>query len=253
MSELKYIAFDEESEDIKPAVTSYWTKRAESFFAQRQHELDSPKANKWLNEIKAKLPAKKPLSILDVGCGAGYFSVLLGHEGHNVTGIDLTGSMIEKANTLIDMNAPYEGDVRVLVMDAEKPDFSDESFDVVITRNLTWTLPHPIQAYEEWFRVLKKGGVLLNFDAEYAKGAHNLKNQDNIAHRDIPDALKNECHEIYHMLTISALDRPDWDIEVMQHIGFSEVSADRSFSDRMFDEKDEFYIPDKMFMIYAKK
>ena len=57
--------------------------------------------------------------------------------------------------------------------DAEKLDFADESFDVVISRNLTWTLPHPIDAYQEWMRVLKKGGVLINFDAEYAKGAHN--------------------------------------------------------------------------------
>ena len=38
---------------------------------------------------------------------------------------------------------------RFLVMDAEKLEFEDNSFDVVISRNLTWTLPEAAQAYKE--------------------------------------------------------------------------------------------------------
>mgnify|MGYP000482475991 FL=1 len=53
-------------------------------------------------------------------------------------------------------------------------EYEDESFDVVITRNLTWTLPDVDKAYKEWHRVLRKGGVLLNYDANYA----NMKNLD---------------------------------------------------------------------------
>lgn len=41
----------------------------------------------------------------------------------------------------------------------------DGSFDVIVTRNLTWNLEEPQKAYQEWCRVLKKGGILLNFDA----------------------------------------------------------------------------------------
>lgn len=253
MSELKKISFEEESEDIKDRVTDYWTERADTFFEQRQHELDSPKAARWLGEIKKQLPGKDKLRILDVGCGAGYFPVLLGREGHDVTGIDLTQEMISKAEILIGQNGPYSGAVNAQVMDAEKLSFEDESFDVVITRNLTWTLPHPIEAYGEWHRVLKRGGVLLNFDAEYAKGAHNLNNQENLAHRVVSEELKDECHKIYHMLTISTLDRPEWDKEVLEGIGFSEVKVDKEFYSRIFAEKDEFYIPDKMFMIVAVK
>ena len=70
---------------------------SQSFFVQRQHELDSPKAHKWLGEIKKKIGTEKPLKILDVGCGAGYFIVLLGLEGYDVTGIDLTEAMIDRA------------------------------------------------------------------------------------------------------------------------------------------------------------
>ena len=45
-------------------------------------------------EIVQHLPPAKQLRILDVGCGAGFFSVLLANEGHRVTGIDLTPAMI---------------------------------------------------------------------------------------------------------------------------------------------------------------
>lgn len=294
MSAIKYIPFEEESSDIKHRVTEYWTERADSFFVQREHELHSPKAKKWRNEIMGQLadlsrdqqkegitghtdceitadavkktdntgekdyfddglPMGRPLKILDVGCGAGFFPVLLAKEGFDVTGIDLTEEMIEKAGEMIGENAPYKGSARVMAMDAENISFDDETFDVVITRNLTWTLPHPVEAYSEWYRVLKKGGMLLNFDAEYAKGAHRLNDMDNLAHRCISEKLKDECHEIYHMLTISALIRPEWDAEVLSHIGFEDIRCDREFCDRIFAERDEFYIPDRMFMIRARK
>ena len=51
MGELKYIPFEEESENIKSRVADYWTERADSFFIQRQHELNSAKAD---NGIKDK-------------------------------------------------------------------------------------------------------------------------------------------------------------------------------------------------------
>ena len=44
MSEITYIPFEEESEEIKKRVTDYWSERADSFLEQRQHELASPKA-----------------------------------------------------------------------------------------------------------------------------------------------------------------------------------------------------------------
>ena len=240
MSELKYIPFEEESEEIKNKVTDYWTERADSFLVQRQHELESPKAAQWLAEITALLPdpkkpdgpeasgcqgeadrsetagrpgamphletAGRPVKVLDVGCGAGFFTILLAKAGYHVTGIDLTQEMIVKAQELIRLNGPFEGNAEVTVMDAEQLSFEDETFDAIVTRNLTWTLPHPVEAYQEWYRVLKKGGVLLNFDAEYAKNAHSLFTVESVAHKDISEKLKEDCHELYHMLTISALD-----------------------------------------------
>lgn len=253
MGKIEKIEFANQSNDIKNRVQSYWTKRADSFYNLRQDELASNKYFRWQNEINLLLENRKNLKILDIGCGTGFFEIILGRQGNQITGIDLTEEMIIKARTLIEKHN-LEKNCEAVQMDAEKLNFPNESFDVVISRNLTWTLPHPIEAYQEWYRVLKKGGILLNFDAEYAKHAHtNLYSPENMAHKNISDKLKDDCHEIYHMLSISSLDRPQWDKEVLTQIGFKNIETDLTFGDRIFKEHDEFYIPDKMFSIKAVK
>lgn len=93
-----------------------------------------------------------------------FFANILALEGHDVVGIDLTEHMIAEAKRKAEL---YDVPSVFYVMDAERPDFPDDSFDVVISRNLTWALPHLGQAYKAWRRVLKDGGLLLNFDADY--------------------------------------------------------------------------------------
>lgn len=251
MSVLSSIPFEKESGSIKTAVTSYWSKRAGSFSAHKHEEAHSYKADLWRRELTERLPAGNGLRILDVGCGAGFFEMVLAPLGHKMTGIDLTPEMISKAKQLC--GSHHAATAEFYVMDAEHPDFPDGYFDAVISRNLTWTLPLPGEAYREWHRVLKPGGVLLNYDAEYAKGFHKYDQSENLAHEKVEDSLVEECHGIYHMLSVSALDRPEWDVKTLKSIGFSEVEADREAGDRLYAVKDEFYMPDRMFCIRAVK
>ena len=144
-------------------IESYWSKRSDDFYDLRKEELNSDKRQLWQDEIISNLPDKEHLKVLDVGCGPGFFSVILASLGHDVVGIDLTESMIEKAGEIADM---LNYDIDFQVMNAQELSFDDEEFDVVISRNLTWTLPDIEKAYKEWYRVLKKDGVLLNFDAD---------------------------------------------------------------------------------------
>lgn len=251
MSVLSSIPFERESGNIKTAVTSYWSKRAGSFSAHKHDEAHSYKADLWRRELTERLPEGDGLRILDVGCGAGFFEMVLAPCGYRVTGIDLTPDMISQAKQLCGRH--HASTAEFYVMDAEHPDFPDGFFDAVISRNLTWTLPLPGDAYREWHRVLKPGGVLLNYDAEYAKGFHKYDQKENLAHEKVDDALVEECHDIYHMLSVSTLDRPQWDIQILNDIGFREVEADRAAGDRMYAVKDEFYMPDRMFCIRAVK
>ncbi|MBE6015082.1 MAG: methyltransferase domain-containing protein [Lachnospiraceae bacterium] len=253
MGELELIPFEKEDPGIKDRVQFYWNQRAASFYEQRRAEIESDKAAIWADEIIKHLPKGKDSKILDIGCGAGFFPVLLGRMGYTVTGIDLTEEMVNHANKLIELYELDTDKVKALRMDAEKPDFPDESFDAIITRNLTWTLPHPMDAYKEWAKVLKRGGILINFDAEYAKEEHAHHSLDNPAHAGISQDLKDECHKLYHMLTISALTRPEWDAEVLVNYGFKDVNIDKDFYKKVFAKKDDFYIENLMFRIKAVK
>ena len=178
-------------DERKERIVSYWEKRSGDFLEHKRAELHSPMSERWLYEIKNQLPQDRNLRVLDVGCGAGFFSVLLAKEGYQVTGVDLTPDMVENARTLAEEE---KTDCEFFVMDAENLRFADESFDVVISRNLTWTLPDVKSAYREWVRVLKKGGILLNFDANYGLSDFTDLSElpDNHAHQEIGDDMMRE-------------------------------------------------------------
>lgn len=238
--------------EIKNRIINYWSRRSGDFARLRRDELNSYMADLWLEEIRKYMP-DKPCRILDIGTGSGFFAILLGKAGHYVEGIDLTASMIEEAKLLAaksGVNSVFK------VMDAENLLYPDESFDIVLSRNLTWTLPHPRKAYDEWHRVLKKGGMLLNFDANYGK-EHLVQDLNSLpqnhAHHNINSDLLAECDSIKANLDISQLRRPQWDSSVLQQIGFAHVDTDETVGKRIYSQHDEFYNPTPLFLIRAVK
>jgi ubiquinone/menaquinone biosynthesis C-methylase UbiE len=239
-----------ENENEKEFIIEYWNGRSICFADLRRAELLSNKYERWQEEIKRHLPNQMGLKILDVGCGCGFFSVLLTKLGHQVIGIDLSSTMIEQGKSITN---DLKIDTKLLVMDAEALEFDSESFDVVIARNVTWNLPHPKVAYKEWLRVLKKGGCLLNYDAEYAKNHHEQVITANNAHNRLTNEERDKCHKIYHMLEVSVQNRPKWDVEVLKELESEEIEVDLQVGERIYLEKDEFYIPTPMFAIKAFK
>lgn len=75
--------------------------------------------------------------MLDVGTGPGFFAIILAELGYQVTAVDYTASMLEEARR----NAgALAGCIRFRQMNAEELTFPADSFDVVVTRNVTWNL-----------------------------------------------------------------------------------------------------------------
>ena len=149
---------------------NYWTDRAPGYSDVNRQELASAQRKRWSDclrqELSAHFPDRAPssLRVLEVGTGPGFFAILLCEMGCDVTAVDLTPAMLSEAKE----NAGRLADrIHFMEMNAEALSFENESFDVVISRNLTWNLPHPVAAYTEWTRVLKPGGLLLNFDANW--------------------------------------------------------------------------------------
>ena len=227
-------------------IEKYWTNRAEGYSQVNQEELAGENRYHWIRELEAQIPSgrKEELEILDIGTGPGFFSILLAEKGYHVTAVDYTEAMLEEARK----NAgALAGNIQFYRMDAQSLGFLDESFDVIVTRNLTWNLENPIQAYREWKRVLKPGGVLLNYDAnwyhhlfdEEKRRAYEEDRQkvraasleDHYTCTDI-DAME----EIARRVPLSRAMRPQWDQYVLNELGFSEVAVSMDVWEHVWSE-----------------
>ena len=240
--------------EMKQRVRNYWTQRSHDFGTVRKNELENQMGQRWLREIEKYLPKGRSLNILDVGTGTGFFAVLLAQQGHRVEGIDLTPAMLEEARILAKQR---NLDITFREMDAQNLAYPDGTFDVVISRNLTWTLPDPERAYSEWFRVLKPGGALMNFDAEYASHvrSHSVQNRkvapdSPYGHVGMTDALQRENDDITLSVDIGQA-RPEWDGEVLTRVGFQSCQTDTQVGKRLLGELDLTTAP--MFGIFARK
>ncbi|MDX1683016.1 MAG: class I SAM-dependent methyltransferase, partial [Phycisphaeraceae bacterium] len=105
--------------------------------------------------------------LLEVGVGTG---LSLPHLPRNieVTGIDLSAKMLEKARERV--RREKRTNVHLLKMDATHMDLPDDSFDRVLAAYFISTVPEPIKVIEEMKRVCKPGGYLVflnHFRYEY--------------------------------------------------------------------------------------
>ncbi len=241
-------------DELEKSVEAYWTQRAGDFNTVRLNELRDPISGRWLEEMGRYLPPGE-LRILDVGTGTGYFAILLARAGHRLTGIDLTPAMLDQARE----TAARSGlDIDFRRMDAQATDFPGGSFDAIVTRNLTWTLPEPEKAYREWHRLLKPGGRLLNFDADYAQNVRNenqrasyISREGVYGHIGVTPALATENARITLAMPASRHARPDWDLELLREAGFSRCGADGTAGRRILRERDLADAP--MFLLWAEK
>ncbi len=233
-------------EHLTRRIENYWDGRSKDFSKSRRLELDGVDGAAWRNIFKKNLPAGKSLKILDVGTGAGFFAAILSKLGHKVTGVDMSAKMLGEARkNLRELKLPAE----FKRMNAQALDFADETFDAVVTRNLTWTLPDVKAAYREWRRVLKVGGVLMNFDSDYGD---KIFSDEFYTQSKVSDAQLSECDAIKNSLAISSRRRPMWDAGFLEGINFS-VRLDEDISHAVHKDKRCDYDSVPLFAICAVK
>lgn len=241
----------------------YWTSRTMGYSQVNEKELSSSQKEKWLDVITHYLPGdRKNIKVLDMGTGPGFFAIILAEAGFHVTAVDCTESMLNRAK----INAGELKDrITWVLSDAENTDLESEAYDAVVSRNVTWNLKEPEKAYREWLRVLKKGGVLLNFDANWyqylfddekrkgyetdRKRVKELCVEDHYTCTDI-DAMES----IAKKLPLSSRRRPQWDLEVLNSFAVSKVKSDLDAWKQVWSEEEKInYNSTPMFSIYAIK
>ena len=92
-------------------------------------------------------------TLLDVGCGSGYFSRAMAERGATVTGIDLSPKMIAHAKRL-GGGATYE----VLSASDLAKRFAPAAFDVATSCMAMQDMPDPAAAFRAVHAVLRPGG-----------------------------------------------------------------------------------------------
>ena len=162
--------------DAKQQVAAHWDRRASGFDDDFGHSIRTPaERTAWDRILDLVLGSRPAGEALDVGCGTGFLSFELAARGYRVTGIDFAPSMLEEARRKAIERAAT---IRFEHGDAEQLTFPPRSFDLVITRHVLWTLPHPEQAIDEWIRVLRPGGRLVVVDSQ-ADAASQLPATEN--------------------------------------------------------------------------
>ena len=216
-------------------IQDYWTRRANGFSDAIAEEMKNASGKNWEAFFRELFP--EPLSILDLGAGAGFFTMILSALGHDVTAVDYSLGMVEK----IRENVERAGlNPNIYRMDAQQLEFPDESFDAVVSRNVIWNLERPEQAYKEVYRVLKPGGTMAIADGnfylhhhneKYAKAREELRKKwENVRPRNGHiwfnrgevdfSIIENIAAE---RLPLSRQERPVWDFAVLTDIGFRDI------------------------------
>ncbi len=96
--------------------------------------------------------------VLEIGVGTG-LSLPRYKPSLEVTGIDLSPDMLAKAAERVEsLQLPNK---KLMVMDAGRLSFADESFDAAAVMYVMTVVPNPAAVMAEMWRVLRPGGVAI--------------------------------------------------------------------------------------------
>jgi ubiquinone/menaquinone biosynthesis C-methylase UbiE len=172
------MAKDESSKGITEVTRGFWDQTAHDYdeardlYARERYPESVYRFRRVSEMAKAAAAARggaANLKCLDIGCGAGEMLerlVQMGVPAANLTGVDYSPQMVEKARTRL--AARGLGDIALAPADATKlSDIPDGSLDVVLSIQVYGYISRELEAgyYGEANRVLRPGGFLITAEA----------------------------------------------------------------------------------------
>lgn len=135
-------------------------------------------------EMVNKVRPVRNLKILDLGCGYGSLSKVLGEYGAHVTAAEVDEESINNARKFLDKN------ITIVKIPQEKLPFKDGEFDIVFLFDVIEHVKNPKKTMEESLRVLKNNGLLIvQFTPYYSITGHHLYRYTKLPIQFLPRTL----------------------------------------------------------------
>ena len=150
-------------------------------------------------------------------------------------------------------------------MDNHQLGFPEDTFDYIICRNVTWILYDPEKAFAEWKRVLKPGGRILYFDANWHiagdEAYREAVKRDEEEYRRLYGEPENtytgdaDTDEAFDkVLYFKEVLRPEWDEIHLPELGYGKIQVIPRVNEQVYSEKKKLlYRSIPMFLVRADK
>jgi ubiquinone/menaquinone biosynthesis C-methylase UbiE len=150
------------SNQLKDSIRERWSRpeRVEGWVGSGLNaEFHDPVCRKaWLAALRDAVAGGRVNAALDIGTGPGTIAQLWAELGYSSTGVDFSPAMLDAARAA----AVAKGlEITFLEGDAEVPPFTHRRFDVISSRFVLFTLPHPGYAVRRWVELLRPGGAIV--------------------------------------------------------------------------------------------
>ncbi len=218
---------------LRDEIRDYWSARAPTFDQQVGHEIFSEAERQaWRELFLRHLGPGAGRRALDLASGTGVISHLLDGLGFDVTGLDWSDAMLARARAKADACGAR---IRFVIGDAERTLEKPESYDVIVTRHLVWTLVDPSAAFREWHALLRPGGKLLIVDGDFVsdtlvrrmiRAFERLTGRGSTA-AHAPDHMRETHERILRQVYFAKGARASEVVGLLRQAGFAETAVDR--------------------------
>ena len=217
--------------DLRDEIRDYWSDRAASFDQDPGHKIaDGAERAAWAALLARHLGPAGGRRLLDLASGTGEIALLCHELGFQVTGLDWSEPMLERARS----KARKAGaQVSFLQADAERTMLHSDSQQVIVTRHLVWTLVDPAAAFAEWLRVLAPGGQILLVDGDFVRRGplgRFLQWLIGPAHAALADGMAARHAEILARVHFSDGARAGEVAAMLAAAGFTDIRIDTRFN-----------------------
>ena len=219
---------------LRDEIRDYWSARAATFDEQVGHEIFSEAEREaWRELFIRHLGPGNGRQALDLASGTGVISHLLDGLGFQVTGLDWSEAMLARARAKAEARGAR---IRFVMGDAERTLEKPESYDVIATRHLVWTLVDPVVAFKDWHSLLKPGGKVLIVDGDFVSDTlvkRMIRAFERLTGRasstsHTPDAMRETHERILQRVHFSKGARAGEVVSLLRQAGFAETFVDHN-------------------------